>query len=165
MIDRSQQRVNYDTIAHLYDEPLRDHAPDPELAHFLEDHTLDPADVRILDMGCGTGKQVTANRAAYPDMHIIGVDLFGGMLAQARQRTDVSLVQGDSSRPPFRDNTFDYISNQYSYAHVLDKPRMIAETHRLLRQGGRFVMTNIDPWSMRNWLLYYYFPAAWDRDA
>jgi SAM-dependent methyltransferase len=98
-------------------------------------------------------------------MHIIGADLFGGMLTQARQRTDVPLVQGDSSRPPFRDTTFDYISNQYSYAHVLDKPRMIAETYRLLRRGGRFVMTNIDPWAMRNWLLYYYFPVAWDRDV
>jgi ubiquinone/menaquinone biosynthesis C-methylase UbiE len=161
----ARQRVNYDTIAHLYDEPLRDHVADPNLANFIEERANHLPDLRVLDMGCGTGKQVAANRATYPDATIIGSDLFAGMLAQARQRSDVMLVQSDSSRTAFRTDTFDYISNQFAYAHVLDKPRMIAETFRLLKSGGRFVMVNIDPWSMRNWLLYTYFPAAWDRDT
>jgi len=161
----TRQRVNYDSIAHLYDEPRRDYAPAPELAQYLEDCSLDPADVRLLDMGCGTGKQVAANRVGYPNMHIIGMDLFAGMLGQACQRSDVPLIQGDSSCPPFRAASFDYISNQFSYQHVLDKPAMIAETYRLLRSSGRFVMTNIDPWTMPKWAIYTYFPAAWDRDV
>jgi hypothetical protein len=30
-------RVDYDQIAHLYDEPLREHAVDPRLLAFLEE--------------------------------------------------------------------------------------------------------------------------------
>jgi ubiquinone/menaquinone biosynthesis C-methylase UbiE len=41
--------------------------------------------------------------------------------------------------------TYPYITNQFSYPHVLDKPGMILETYCVLKPGGRFVMTNIDP--------------------
>jgi ubiquinone/menaquinone biosynthesis C-methylase UbiE len=49
-------RVNYDRIAPLYDEPERDHPLDSNLFEFLaaNDH---PEPVRVLDVGCGTGKQ------------------------------------------------------------------------------------------------------------
>jgi len=35
---------------------------------------------------------------------------------------------------------------------------------RVLKAGGRFVMTNIDPWSMPGWLVYRYFPEAEELD-
>ncbi len=35
---------------------------------------------------------------------------------------------------------------------------------RLLRPGGRLVMTNLHPHTMQNWLYYRYFPAALTRD-
>ena len=40
------------------------------------------------------------------------------------------------------------------------KQRFIGEALRVLRPGGRFVMINIDPWSMNGWVLYRFFPAA-----
>jgi SAM-dependent methyltransferase len=162
----SSQRVNYDLIAPLYDEPLRDHNIDPNLIRFLsEQTTLRSSDIRILDMGCGTGKQLSANREQFPDQLMVGLDLFQGMLRQAQKRcTAIAWVQGDSSKPPFKDNSFDYITNQFSYPHVLDKPKMIVETYRVLKPGGRFVMTNLDPWSMPGWIVYMYFPAARQRD-
>jgi hypothetical protein len=56
---RSGQRVDYDHIAHLYDEPLRDHAPDPGLAEHLFEH-LQPgaSSLHVLNMGCSTGKWI-----------------------------------------------------------------------------------------------------------
>jgi SAM-dependent methyltransferase len=51
----SQQRVNYDTVAHLYDEPLRDYDTDPDLIFFGEEHPhLELAELFVLDLGCGT---------------------------------------------------------------------------------------------------------------
>jgi SAM-dependent methyltransferase len=162
----SSQRVNYDVIASLYDEPLRDHHTDPNLIRFLSERpTLHSSDVRILDMGCGTGKQLSANRKEFPDQLMIGLDLFQEMLRQAQKRcTSIAWVQGNSARPPFNDNSFDYITNQFSYHHVLDKPGMILETYRILKPGGRFVMTNLDPWSMPGWIVYMYFPTTRQRD-
>ena len=160
------QRVNYDRIAHLFDTPERLHNVDANLIAYLEERAdLDAASAAVLDVGCGTGRQAEANRAAFPEMFIVGADLFIGMLDVARNREPrVLWSQSDASRLGFRDHTFDYITNQFSYAHIQDKPAFFAEISRVLKPGGRFVVTNIDPWSMDNWKIYRYFPAARELD-
>lgn len=166
MLARPGQRVDYDRIAHLYDEPLRDHVPDQDLAEYLIEHAyLGVSRLCILDMGCGTGKQLAANREIYPDMVMVGLDLYRGMLQLARRRCDNAYwVQGDSSATSFPECTFDYVINQFSYSHVLDKDHLFSEAYRILKHGGRFVVTHLDPWSMTEWKVYRYFPAAQQRD-
>ena len=159
----STQRVNYDLIAHLYDEPSRNYDTDPKLANFLERKSI--SQVRILDMGCGTGKQLTANQKKFPELQMVGLDLFHGMLLQAQKRCDeIIWIQGDNTNLPFGNNSFDYITNQFSYHHVQNKLRLITETYRILKPGGRFTITNLDPWSMAGWIVYQYFPASRQRD-
>ncbi len=159
-------RVNYDEIAHLYDEPVRDYDVDANLLGFLDEQPARRAtSIRVLDTGCGTGKQLTADRRAFSDALMVGLDLSRGMLLQARRRCpEVAWMQGNNTRTPFKDASFDYITNQFSYHHVPDKPRLIAEIGRVLRSGGRFVLTSMDPWSMPGWWVYTYFPAARQRD-
>jgi ubiquinone/menaquinone biosynthesis C-methylase UbiE len=116
-------------------------------------------------VGCGTGKQLTANSSQFPEMILGGLDLFAGMLNIARKRgPGVAWVQGDSAFIPFAARTFDYACSQFAYAHFLKKARMIQEVYRVLKPAGRFVMTNIDPWRMENWAIYRYFPAARELD-
>ncbi len=160
------QRVNYTEIALLYHEPLRDHAVDPYLLAFFDSHPeLAPAEARILDVGCGTGKQLTANRERFPDMAMVGVDVFVGMLRVAKQRGPcIAWVNGDGAVLPLPSDSFDYACNQFSYPHIQAKEHMVYEVWRVLKPGGRFVMTNIDPWSMPNWIVYRYFPAARNLD-
>jgi len=162
----SMQRVNYDLIAHLYDEPGRDYNTDPNLSRFLEEKAKQPRiRISILDMGCGTGKQLSANRIEYPELHMIGLDFFDGMLLQAHERCPrINWVQGDSANPPFANGSFDYITNQFSYHHVQDKDGMFRAISRILKPGGRFVITNLDPWLMSDWIVYTYFPASKQRD-
>ena len=51
---RRRPRVNYDKIAHLYDtQPYRGRAADSDLLAFAGER--DPADLAVLDIGCGTG--------------------------------------------------------------------------------------------------------------
>lgn len=157
------QRVNYDLIAHLYDEPGRNYDTDPNLIGFLQ-QTSSPR-VRILDMGCGTGKQLAADNKIFPEIQAIGLDLFHGMLQQARKRcNEIIWIQGDNTNLPFQNASFDYVTNQFSYHHVQNKPRFIADTYRILKPGGRFVITNLDPWSMAGWMVYRYFPTSKTRD-
>jgi len=159
------QRVNYNDIAELYDESLRDHAVDLNLCDFLRTHLIPPSEARILDVGCGTGKQLTANRAQFSDMPMVGLDLSDGMLKVARRRClTVAWVTGDGAVLPFRENRFDYVCNQFSYPHVHEKEKMFHEVFRVLKPGGRFALTNIDPWSMANWIIYRCFPSARDLD-
>jgi ubiquinone/menaquinone biosynthesis C-methylase UbiE len=156
------QRVNYDKIAHLYDEPLRNHTVDTNLLHFLDQRPeIGHASLRTLDVGCGTGKQQTANRSQFADSQLMGLDLFAGMLRQAqKRRPSIDWSQGDGAYLPFAANTFNYVSNQFSYPHMQEKERFIIEVFRVLQFNGRFCMKNIDPWQMPNWHIYQYFPAA-----
>ncbi len=162
----TKHRVDYDLIAPLYDEPGRDYEPDPELLRFLKQKSGgEPASLRALDLGCGTGKQLAADHARLPRLRLVGLDRFHGMLEQARRRcAALDWLQGDGMSLPFPSASFDYITNQYSYHHVPDKHRLFSEIHRILKPGGRFVLTNIDPWSMGGWIVYRFFPASQRRD-
>ncbi len=72
---RRPQRVNYDDIAHLYDEPLRDKVVDAHLVGWLEERPARrTSGVRILDTGCGTGKQLAADCQAFSDVLMVGLD-------------------------------------------------------------------------------------------
>ena len=159
-------RVNYDIIAHLYDTgPHRSKEVDHNLLAFLDEPRQTVSPLRILDLGCGTGNQLIANQPHLPETTFVGLDLFFEMLRQARQKSKViHWLQGNSASPPFADESFDYISNQFSFHHVQDKAGMIEAVYRVLRRGGRFVMQNIAPHEMREWVYYHYFPAAYALD-
>ena len=159
-------RVDYDQIAHVYDEPLRDKALDQHPVAFLADRPdLAPDGPRVLDVGCGTGKQLVANQAAYSGLCAVGLDPFAGMLAIARERgPSLTWVQADGARLPFRPATFDYATNHFSYHHISGKQELVAGLFRALAPAGRFVLVNIDPWSMAGWHIYQLFPEAHDLD-
>jgi ubiquinone/menaquinone biosynthesis C-methylase UbiE len=159
-------RVDYDQIAHLYDEPIRDHPVDERLLAWLDRRTdLSAETVRILDVGCGTGKQLTANRTRLPGAALLGVDRFRGMLRiAARRGPGIGWVQGDGARLPLASASFDYATNQFSYHHMADRYGFFGEVFRVLRPGGRFVLTNIDPWSMSGWAIYRFFPESEQQD-
>jgi ubiquinone/menaquinone biosynthesis C-methylase UbiE len=168
MASRSSPRVNYGQIAHLYDrQPYRQKEADPDLLAFLSVRSAQAvSSLSILDMGCGTGNQLIANRPYVAQARLVGLDLFHAMLRQAQPKADGILwVQADSALPPFPDDSFDFISNQFSFHHVRDKPAMMKAVLRILRPGGRFVLTNICPWEMTGWLIYRYFPAAMEIDC
>ncbi len=165
MLDLSKQRLNYDKIAHLYDEPIRDYDVDPNLVDYLAQRPTENETIWVLDLGCGTGKQLTADANSLENIQFTGLDLFAGMLTIAKKRgPGVAWVQGDNGNPPFASGSFDYITNQYNYQHVQQREKMIAEIFRMLKRGGRFVINNIDPWQMSDWLIYQFFPAAWALD-
>lgn len=159
-------RIDYDRIAHLYDEPARDHVVDEDLSGFLNrEKRLHRSTRRILDVGCGTGKQLSANRQRFPGVPMVGIDRFQNMLRIARQRCpEVAWVQGDGASLPLLSQTCDYATSQFSYPHVRNSKQLLKELFRVLRPGGRFVMTNIDPWSMTGWAIYRYFPEALTLD-
>lgn len=158
-------RVDYDRIAPQYDtQPYRQKAVDPEFVAFLaQRQSAKP--ITVLDVGCGTGNQLVANRQAYPATRMVGLDRFHGMLRQAQPKAPaLAWVQADGTALPFQQQAFDFITCQYALHHIRDKTAMVQEVLRVLRPGGRFVLTNICPQAMPDWLYYVYFPAAYATD-
>lgn len=122
----------------------------PAIGEPLARHTLSVARLRpgehVLDVGCGTG--VVTRMAAEqvgPNGKVAGLDVNPGMLAVAR-----SVTAGDSSiewheasaeEMPFPDASFDVVLCQLSLQFVPDRARAVREMRRVLKDGGRLVIT------------------------
>ena len=146
MSHHERQRVDYDWIATRYDaDRYRGKTVDPDLVTYLERRSGSRVDrVAVLDVGCGTGNQLVADCACLPRLHLVGLDLFYGMLREAAGKAaHIDWAQGDGARLPFAGGSFDYVTNQFSFHHVQDKASMLRDVFRVLRPGGRFVIPNL----------------------
>ena len=93
-------------------------------------------DERILDLGCGDG-QLTQKIAA-AGARVSGVDASAEMAASARAR-GVDAVVGSAEALPHADGAFDAVFSNAALHWVRNQDAMMAEVHRVLRPGGRFV--------------------------
>jgi len=80
-------------------------------------------------------------------------------LGQCRARCEAAagrlhLVQGDSQRLPFEDNSFDLITCTHSFHHYPQQHKVLAEMHRVLRRGGRLLILDGNRDGLLGWLLY-----------
>ena len=108
------------------------------------------ADVRgldVVDLGCGTGRH-TAWLAAGGAL-VTAIDFSSGMLARARRKVDPARVRfmvHDLHDPlPLSDASFDAAVSGLVLEHLRDLPAFFAETHRVLRPGGRAVVSAMHP--------------------
>jgi len=107
---------------------------------------------RILDVGCGAGKQ-----CFYFDNHLQGqCDITGGdvnkeLLEQARKENarkgnPLKFMDLDfNKRFPLEDNQFDLVSCCFAIYYAENMPFTIKEMHRILKPGGRLFTTGPMP--------------------
>lgn len=157
-------RINYNAIAQQYDhQPYRSKMLDSDLVQFIQEKGT--SILKILDVACGTGNQLIANHEKYPNMEMVGCDLSQGMIEVARSKnTAITWMEANLTALPFADESFDYVTCQYAFHHVVDKTKGIAEIFRITAHGGRFVMKNISPHDMQDSLLFETFPQALTQD-
>ncbi len=114
-----------------------------------------------MDIGCGTGNQLLANRTAVPRAQFVGLDRSLGMLRQAQSKSaDIAWVQADGAILPFQAQSFDFVTCQHALHHVQDKAGMLQALFQALRPGGRLVVYSLCPQDCADWLYYEYFPEA-----
>jgi demethylmenaquinone methyltransferase / 2-methoxy-6-polyprenyl-1,4-benzoquinol methylase len=106
----------------------------------------------VLEVATGTGVQLVRLARANDGGRTIGVELSAGMLAQTRRRLQASglhgateLIQGSALALPLGDESFDLVVNGYMLDLLPrdDIPRALAEFRRVLRPGGRLVLSNM----------------------
>jgi 2-polyprenyl-3-methyl-5-hydroxy-6-metoxy-1,4-benzoquinol methylase len=102
--------------------------------HFLGRDDL--ADRRVLDVGCSGG--IVASEFAARGARVFGVDIDvpGVSKAAANYGDRVDFVLADSEQLPFADGSFDIITCNHVYEHVVDPFRLFAEMRRVLRGDG-----------------------------
>ena len=105
-------------------------------------HVCAQAGGDVLEVAIGTG----LNLPHYPlGIRLTGVDLSPLMLAAARERAadlglTVDLREAEAEHLPFGDASFDTVVCTLSLCSIPDDHRAVAETRRVLRPGGRFVL-------------------------
>jgi ubiquinone/menaquinone biosynthesis C-methylase UbiE len=98
--------------------------------------------MRVLDVGCGTGAQLTAYVEA--GCIVSGVDTSPAMLAKAQDRfgSDADLRLADATELPYNDGEFDLVLASM-FLHELDAPirsAVLSELDRVLAADGAAVI-------------------------
>ena len=103
-----------------------------------------PRPWRVLDVGCGTGRH-----SAYLvelGHTVTGVDVSPEMLHVARRKTRAArFVEGPMAPLPFDEGQFDGAVCALALSHVANINEPIAELARVVRPGGRLVVSDFHP--------------------
>ena len=96
---------------------------------------------RVLDLGCGAGRFVAALREAGAE--VVGVELAPGALERARRNVpgaDLRLAEPDGTLP-LEHRSVDLVWCSEVLEHVADTLLVLTEARRVLRPGGRLLLT------------------------
>lgn len=124
------------------------HSEEDGMARLLAAAAIEKTD-HVLDVACGPG--IVACAIAPHAAHVTGIDLTPAMIEQARARQATNgLVNldwrvGDATALPFADASFDRVVTRYSFHHLREPGRALAEMHRVCRPGGRIVVIDATP--------------------
>ncbi|PSJ24955.1 SAM-dependent methyltransferase [Streptosporangium nondiastaticum] len=118
------------------------------LTDMMADRLRIGAGSRVLDLGCGVGTPgVRIARRTGAD--VTGVSVSAEQIARANALAEASGVaerarfrQADAMELPFEDGSFDAVIALESIIHMPDRAQVLAHVGRVLRPGGRVVLTD-----------------------
>ena len=109
-------------------------------------------DMRVLDLGCGTGTLTVMVKRRQPGAEIVGIDPDPEMLDRARSKAgragvEIAFDQGFASGLPYLDGSFDRVLASMMTHHLAPdaKRQAFTEVLRVLRPGGQFHLVDFGP--------------------
>jgi ubiquinone/menaquinone biosynthesis C-methylase UbiE len=106
----------------------------------------DQRGLRLLDIGCGTGRFLDFVKQAWPRLPALGIDLSEPYARHARRhlgrRARLDLAVGNAEALPLADASFDAVTSIFMLHELPPAVRrtVIGEAARVLKAGGRLVL-------------------------
>ena len=109
-------------------------------------------DSRVLDAGCGPGRELRRVAGLLPEGEAVGIDLAAGMVRVAyegaceRRIDNCAFFQADVGSLPHRfDDGFDLVYSNLAHHHYPDPPAAAVSVLRCLRPGGVYCVVDPGP--------------------
>jgi malonyl-CoA O-methyltransferase len=119
--------------------------------------------LRVLDVGCGTGRycELLAKREA----RVVGIDPSKKMLERAKAKITrdckFDLLLGKIEDAEFPDNHFDIVGSALTVDHVVDLEPVIRKISRILKNKGRLIVSDMHPY----WFVSGFDYVEFDRNG
>lgn len=131
----------YDLAAEFYDQKEK------YLNSFEQNKILpllgDIKDKQVLDIGAGTGR--LSLQLVKGGAQVMALDVSAKMLELIKRKNKkIQTTVADAESLPFDNGSFDVVTAAFLVVHLKDPTRFFDEVYRVLKDGGRFVVTNIN---------------------
>jgi len=106
----------------------------------------DQRKLRLLDLGCGTGRFLDSVKQVWPRLPIIGLDMSEAYIRHAKRElkrwSRIRFIVGKAEALPLPDNNQDAVTSIFLVHELPPKirRRVLSECARVLKPGGRLVL-------------------------
>lgn len=103
--------------------------------------------LKVLDVGCNTGRGGAVLKQRRPDISLYGLDLLQSRLDRLPSDVYSGTVCGSATEVPSPDESYDAIVAGEFIEHLLpiDAHRFVADAFRVLKVGGSLLLTTPNP--------------------
>ena len=115
--------------------------------NILKTRGLEPASLRVLDVGCGGG--ILSEEFAHAGCKVSGIDLSAASIATAQshaaqEKLEIDYRVGTAEALPFLAGSFDVVVCCDMLEHVTDVSKVVAEAARVIKPRGLYLFDTIN---------------------
>ncbi len=134
------QRRRFNEMVDVFDTSQPEHVM-ARLRQIVAEAELQPGEI-VLDVGTGVGVLLPLIASYHPSL-LLACDLAEKMLQRLQKKhRDVRCFQCDIVWPPLKEASVDVVFLNAMFGNIADKPRACRNLARILRSGGRLVVSH-----------------------